>query len=54
MTPPGYSWFVYAYFPCNASGVRVGIRASQGAAERFARAFSKRNRVETMWKMGRS
>jgi hypothetical protein len=40
-------WDVFAYFPCNASGVRVGIRKSRDAAIRFMNSFTRRNHVET-------
>ena len=48
----GYSWHVFAYFPCNASGVRVVVRKTPEGAERFAKLFAARNSVETAWKPG--
>jgi hypothetical protein len=50
----GHAWHVFAYFPCNAAGVRVAVRRSPRGAERFARAFARRNRVETSWRIGRA
>jgi hypothetical protein len=43
----GYVWDVFAYFPCNASGVRVATRKTSYGACRFAARFSKLNHVET-------
>jgi hypothetical protein len=40
-------WDVFAHFPCNANGVRVGVRRSRGAAIRYMGSFSRKNRVET-------
>ncbi len=40
-------WDVFAYFPCNAGGVRVGVRRSREAAIRYMDSFTRRNRVET-------
>ena len=40
-------WDIFAYFPCNASGVRVGVRRSIEAAQRFMDSFARKNRVET-------
>ena len=41
-------WYdVFAYFPCNASGVRVATRRSPEAAQRFMANFTKKNRVGT-------
>lgn len=37
----GYAWHVFAYFPCNSSAVRVAVRKTPRAAERFAKAFAK-------------
>lgn len=40
-------WDVFAYFPCNSSGVRVGVRRTRESAIRLMDRFTKRNRVET-------
>ena len=40
-------WDVFAYFPCNSSGVRVGMRRTREGAIRLMERFTKRNRVET-------
>ena len=40
-------WDVFAYFPCNASGVRVGVRRSRGGALRYMDSFAHKNRVAT-------
>lgn len=45
----GFAWHVYAYFACNAAGVRVAVRKSSRGAERFALAFAKKNNVATSW-----
>jgi hypothetical protein len=34
---------IFAYFPCNSGGVRVGVRYSDVSARRYAERFSKRN-----------
>lgn len=47
----GYVWDVFAYFPFNAGGVRVAVRKTRHGAERFARLFKRRNRVETSWRL---
>lgn len=38
---------VFAQFPCNCCGVRVGVRRSIEGARRYAEQFGKRNRAET-------
>jgi len=40
-------WDVFAYFPCNASGVRVGVRGTRAAAMRLMDSFTRKNRVDT-------
>lgn len=40
-------WDVFARFPCNSSGVRVGVHGSRAAAIRYMDSFTRRNRVET-------
>jgi hypothetical protein len=47
VAPRGWAYHVFAYFPCNASGVRVAVKRSRAAAQKFADTFAKRNRVET-------
>lgn len=47
----GFRYHVFAYFPCNASGVRVAIRKTPAGAERAALAFAKRNRVDVSWRL---
>jgi hypothetical protein len=51
MTRLGYYWNIYAYFPCNAGGVRVATRKTPEGAERFARSFSKKNKVDVSWRI---
>ena len=51
MIRAGYRWHVFAFFPCNASGVRVAIRKTLHGAVRFANWFSKTNHVETGYKL---
>ena len=40
-------WDVFAHFPCNASGVRVGVRRSREAATRLMNSFTRKNNVDT-------
>jgi len=40
-------WDVFAYFPCNASGVRVGVRRTRRGALRYMDNFAHKNRVAT-------
>lgn len=40
-------WDVFAYFPCNASGVRVGVRRTRGGALRYMDSFAHKNHVTT-------
>lgn len=47
MIAAGYRWAVFAYFPCNASGVRVAIRKTRAGAIRVAERFTKTNHVDT-------
>lgn len=47
----GYRWDVFAYFPCNASGVRVAVRKTSRGAAQFAARFGRLNRVNTSTKM---
>lgn len=47
MIKDGYRWDVFAYFVCNAGGVRVAIRKTQRGALRFAERFAKINRAAT-------
>lgn len=47
----GYRWDVFAYFPCNAGGVRVAVRKTPEGAARFAASFARLNRVNTSTKM---
>lgn len=47
----GYRWHVFAYFPCNAAGVRVAVCRSPQGAERFASAFAAKNGVDVSWKL---
>jgi len=48
----GYAWHIFAYFPCNAGGVRIAVRKTPEGAERFAKLFAKKNDVDTSWKLG--
>jgi hypothetical protein len=41
---------IFAYFPCNSCGVRIGVRRTPETAERYMNAFSKRNKVATGWR----
>jgi hypothetical protein len=50
MIASGYRWDVFAWFPCNASGVRVATRKTLRDAVRFANWFSKTNHVDTGYK----
>jgi hypothetical protein len=52
VTRAGYAWHIFAYFSCNAGGVRIAVRKTPEGAERFAQIFSKKNNVETMWRLG--
>lgn len=47
----GYRYHVFAYFPCNAAGVRIAVRKTARGAERFATAFAKRNSVYVFWRV---
>lgn len=47
MIKAGYRWDVFAYFPCNASGVRVAVRKTKRGAVQQAARFTAKNRVAT-------
>lgn len=42
---------IFAYFPCNSCGVRIGVRRTPDSATRYMNTFSKRNKVETGWRL---
>jgi len=50
LTHAGYAWHVFAYFPCNTSGVRVAVCKTSQGAERAARAFARKNKVHVTWR----
>jgi hypothetical protein len=39
-------WDVFAHFPCNSCGVRVGVRRTREGTTEFMDRFARRNRVE--------
>lgn len=51
MIRDGYRWDVFAYFQCNASGVRVAVRKTKRGAVQQAERFTKRNNVATNIKL---
>lgn len=51
MIRDGYRWDVFAYFPCNAAGVRVATRKTRRGAERCADRFGRLNNAPTSFRL---